>query len=218
MKTELTQLPAGYQPPAGKHTVVRLDSGVLIIVGTLSRFQLQAIEVSSRRVHPEPDAEAYRIEIAPEVSGRDTPMYEPGTNNPEYVQALAEARNEQAIYIMRMYRDMCVHFPELGNRDAVIEHFAPYIAEQRALFGDAMSGADEFDITWRYAILRSLNDEELVNLLVRKQQDLPLEEVELALGLQMFRLKVPGETATRLAQKRANASGVQRVPPQGPNR
>lgn len=183
---------------APKCVEIMLDSGVKVYVTPLSRYQLTALQAAARERYPCPDKAAYTLPM-PEGVGIPGAMI-PAEDNDEYQTLYSEAERLQSEFILTAMMDMCVTFADFKSREEVVGYFAAFIAQQRQWM---TLPDDEWLATWRFAVVRSASDEELITAVVKDL--LPITEVEITDEMRLFRPSVSWQAVRRLVKARQSS-------------
>lgn len=188
-------------PNNPKTIELELDSGVLVHITPLNRYHIAALVDKANELYPLPDKKAFEglIEEGAIAGG----VVIPAEENPVYIELLNEINQKQHAYKLDAMIDLCAYFPELGDKAAVIAHFADFIAEQRQYMD---LPEDAWQATWRYAVLRTDNDERLVIQAMRNE--LPLADFELINEIKIFRPILSGARSRGLPNGTIQTRGV----------
>lgn len=179
-----------------------LDSGIRVHVTPLSRFQRNALVEAAEKLYPLPDKKPYEEALSEEIAIPGTVI--PAEDNPEYQAKVAEVRLKRSDYVSAAQLNLCLSFPDFKDRQALIEHFAPYLEEQRDWLA---LPDDDWQATLRFAIVRSPSDEAQIVSVAR--DEMPVTEAETTENLRIFRPVLSREKSRILDAARQLAPRVE---------
>lgn len=168
---------------------LELDSGIRVWITPINQHHLLALDKAANEQFPLPDKKAFEEPITEDVAipGLTTKA----EDNPDYVALVRDINARQQEFKLKALFEICVQYPDFPAKQDVIAHFADEITMQRRYLELPL---DDWEATWRYAILRTSDDEAAVILAV--QNRLPLTEAELTEEIRGFRRQLP-QRATR---------------------
>jgi hypothetical protein len=185
-----------------KVTELTLDSGIRVFVTPLSRYQRNALIEAAEKLHPFPDKKQYEEALPDDVAIPGMTL--PAEENPEYQAKVTEANRLRNEYVSTGMMNLCVQYPDFADRLALIEHFAPYLDEQRDWLA---LPDDEWLATLRFAIIRSPSDE--AQILSVARDEIPVTEKEVNDNVRIFRPVLPKDKYRNLDYARKLASGTE---------
>lgn len=185
-------------PKNPKTIEIDLDSGVCVWVTPLNRYHIDALVEKANELFPLPDKKAFESVI--EEGAIAGGVVIPAEDNPAYIELFNEINQKQHNYKLAAMIDICVHFPHLGSQADVIAHFADFIAAQRRHMD---LPDDDWQATWRYAVLRTDQDEAVVIQAMKNQ--LPLTEAEVSEEMTLFRRLLPKSSTNGLPKRESEA-------------
>lgn len=185
-------------PNNPKTIELELDSGVCVWITPLNRYHIDALVNKANELFPLPDKKAFEEKIEDGAIAGGVVI--PAEENPAYVELFNEISRKQHDYKLEAMIDMCAQFPHLGSKANVIAHFADFIATQRR-FMDLPE--DEWQATWRYAVLRTNQDEAVV--IQAMKNELPLTEAEVSEEMTLFRRLLPKSSTNGLSKRESEA-------------
>lgn len=161
---------------------VPLSSGEVALVTPPSVYTRRAILEKARVLFPGP-AEA---DFEQEAPGAIVPGVKlPASENPEYRRLAQQTADERLDYVLEFYLDVCVDFDT--PPDELVARYALYLDRLRPYIDLPQ---DEWQSTYRHAILRSKEDTNNIYKAANETAELSAEEV--LDGVRFFRLKVQG--------------------------
>lgn len=179
-----------------------LDSGIRVHVTALSRYQRNGLVEAAKKLYPYPDKKPYEEALSEDVAIPG--MTIPAEENPAYQALVLEANRQQQDYIVAGMLNLCLRYPDFATRQALIEHFADYLNEQR----DWLElPDDEWESTLRFAIVRSPSDES--EILSIAKDELPVTEAETTENLRVFRPVLSREKSRILDYTRKHTPGAE---------
>lgn len=173
-----------------------LDSGVRVWITPLNRYHIAALVDKANELYPLPDKKAFEAIIEDGAIAGGVVI--PAEDNPAYMELFREISLKQHVYKLDAMIDLCVQFPDLGGKGHVIAYFAEFVAAQRRYMD--LPG-DDWQVTWRYAVLRTTQDEALV--IQAMQNEMPLTEVEVSDEMKLFRRLLPKPAPNGLPKREA---------------
>lgn len=176
-----------------------LDSGIRVHVTPLSRYQRNALIEAAEKLHPYPEKKQYEEALPEDVAIPGMTL--PAEENPEYQAKVVEANRLRNEYISTGMMNLCVQYPDFANRQALIEHFAPYLEEQRDWLA---LPDDDWMATLRFAIIRSPSDEG--HILSVARDEMPVTEKEVNDNVRIFQPVLPKDKYRNLDYARKLAS------------
>lgn len=162
-----------------KLTELVLDSGIRVHVKPISRYLRNALAEAAERLFPLPDKAPYEEALSEDVAIPG--MKIPAEDNPEYKKRVAEIQRQRGDYISSAMLDLCVSYPDFDSRQALIDHFAPYLDEQRNWLE---LPEDPWEATLRFAIISSVADENQITAVA--SDTLPVTEKEVNENVRIF--------------------------------
>lgn len=185
-----------------KVTELVLDSGIRVYVTPLSRYQRNALVEASERLYPYPDKAKYEEALSEDIAIPGSVI--PAEENDDYKALVREVNRQRSEYVSTAMLNLCLSFPDFKNRQALIEHFAEYLNEQREWLA---LPEDEWDATLRFGIVRSPSDE--AQILSVAKDELPVTEAETTENLRVFRPVLSREKSRIMDYARQHTSGTE---------
>lgn len=185
-----------------KVTELILDSGIRVHVTPISRYLRNALVEEAEALFPYPDKKQYEVELSEDVAIPGTVV--PADEHPEYRVFVKGVDNQRQEYIRHAMLNLCVKYPDFPTRRALIEHFAPYLDEQREWL---TLPEDDWQATLRFAVIGSPSDEGQILAVVK--DELPVTEAETAENLRVFQPVLSKSQSRILDYARKHASGAE---------
>jgi hypothetical protein len=186
---------------------ITLDSGIRVFVTPLSRYQRNGLIQAAEKLYPLPDKKQYEFTLSEDVAIPGMTLPADDKDNPRYAEYMAlvtEASIQRQDYIIAGMLNMCLRYPDFTGKEALIEHFAPYLDEQRDWLA---LPEDSWDATLRFAIVRSQSDE--AQILSIAKDEMPVTEAETTENLRVFRPVLSAEKSRILDYTRTHTPGAE---------
>lgn len=185
-----------------KVTEIILDSGIKVWVSPMSRYARNGLAEAAEKLYPYPDKSQFEEELPEDVAIPG--MKIPAEEHPDYQAQVASANRQRGDHISGAMLNLCVVYPDFASRQEIIDHFAPYLDEQRDWLA---LPEDPWEATLRFAVISSVADENQIMAIVG--DTLPVTEKEVNDNVRIFQPALSREKSRILDYARKHAPGAE---------